>query len=116
MTKAYVREYTGLVRTEQSDSVLGYEEPGIRDSVVDYTAAAAALVFLPTTRWVVVRFDSIASYVVSDSVTATAATTANMRVAAGEKVEFAVPVPATTAIVRNGAAQKVYQISAITNT
>lgn len=115
MTKMYIREYTGLVRTEQGDSVLGYQEDGTAvDSIVDYTAGAALHVFLPGTRWAVCRVDSIASYVVSPAASPVVAALTNMRLSAGEKIEFAIPqLPAPLS---NGKAAPLYQISAITNT
>lgn len=119
MTKAYVRQYQGLARTEQADSVLAYEENGtFTDSIIDYTAGVAFVDLLPTTRWVTMRVDSIASYVVGLTSATPVAAVTNMRLSAGERVDFAVPValpPAGTAPV-NGKTPATYRISAITNT
>jgi hypothetical protein len=115
MTKMYIREYAELARTQQSDSVLSFPEDGTAiDSIVDYTAGVAAHTFAATTRWVVARVDSIASYVISNAATPVAAAVTNMRLNANEKIEFAIPqgLPAP----KTGAAPVQFQISAITNT
>lgn len=113
MTKLYIREYAGLARTEQGDSVdLFCEDGNSLDSVADYTAAAAAHTFAASTRWVQITSDAICSYVISPVATPVVATAANFRLPAGTTpVKFRIPdqIPA------QGKAAPTYQISVITN-
>lgn len=114
MTTMYIREFSSLANTPQSDSILAYQEDGTAvDSQVVYTAGAASHTFLPTTRWVTVRVDSICSFVISPVSNPVAAAITNMRLSAGERYDFAIPQPQVP--IPNGKAVPTYQISAITN-
>lgn len=113
MTKLYVKEFGGLARTEQSDSVPVFPvDNSAADQVVDYTAAAAASApFNAKTKWVLLSSDSGCSIAFSPVSAPVVATALNFRLPANTPTPFRLPdlIPTvnTTA--------PTWQVSAITN-